>query len=383
MPRMKSSRTASSYEDMDVEEEPEVLRHRAQVEIDDSQVPETQVQQRLDTPISNGTRERDSRSATVDYDVIPAPAPVPKASRAFAPVTIPTTEDLAAMAQNTAPTVLAKAMLNQEVRGIRQLDLLASPEVAAAVTKALEEARRPRVHFQVDETRSGETMEIQQANNNKSDDEKADSDEDGSIEEAVQRLYDWGSGDTCVVETESSQPEVITKANELHDFQNYEISDEEDGYVEAQSRMPSEARLKGELQQQRYSVKGQLPTCWVSLHGGMGRALIDTGSQLNVMRLSTARALNVYITELDQSGLPPELQQGMITADGGWTLCRHSLFGSNCSWRDYSANALSDCETFTESNSSWDTMVRNGASPDTVRHCWSDTLLHQVDGRSA
>ncbi|KAI1668234.1 hypothetical protein L13192_07370 [Pyrenophora tritici-repentis] len=116
------------------------------------------------------------------------------------------------MAQNTAPTVLAKAMLNQEVRGIRQLDLLASPEVAAAVTKALEEARRPRVHFQVDETRSGETMEIQQANNNKSDDEKADSDEDGSIEEAVQRLYDWGSGDTCVVETESSQPEVITKS---------------------------------------------------------------------------------------------------------------------------------------------------------------------------
>jgi len=48
----------------------------------------------------------------------------------------------------------------------------------------------------------------------------------------------------------------------------------------------------------------------------MSKALIDTGSQLNVMRLSTARALNVYITEFDQSGLPRELQQGMITADG-------------------------------------------------------------------
>ncbi|KAK1913065.1 hypothetical protein P3342_005001 [Pyrenophora teres f. teres] len=168
-------------------------------------------------------------------------------------------------------------MLNQEVRGIRQLDLLASPEVAAAVTKALEEARRPRVHFQVGETRSGETMEVQQA--------EASSDEDESIEEAVQRLYDWGSGETCVIETKSSQPEVITKdilaqlcpkmdrnidrvgvgeTNELHDFQNYEIGNEEDGYVETQSRIPSEARLKGELQQQRYSVKGQLPTCWVS-----------------------------------------------------------------------------------------------------------------------
>jgi hypothetical protein len=49
----------------------------------------------------------------------------------------------------------------------------------------------------------------------------------------------------------------------------------------------------------------------------MGRALIDTGSQLNVIRLSTARALNVYITEMDQSGLPTELQQGIIVADGG------------------------------------------------------------------
>ncbi|KAK1918286.1 hypothetical protein P3342_001203 [Pyrenophora teres f. teres] len=188
IPQMKSSRTASSYEDMDVEEEPEVLRHRARVEIDDSQVPETQVQRRLDTPMSNGTRKRDSRSVTVDHDIIPALAPVPRAPRASASVTIPTTEDLAAMARNTAPTVLAKAMLNQEVRGIRQLDLLASPEVAAAVTKALEEARRPRVHFQVGETRLGETMEVQQA--------EASSDEDELIEEAVQRLYDWGSGET-------------------------------------------------------------------------------------------------------------------------------------------------------------------------------------------
>ncbi|EFQ86668.1 hypothetical protein PTT_18030 [Pyrenophora teres f. teres 0-1] len=55
-------------------------------------------------------------------------------------------------------------MLNQKVRRIRQLDLLASPKVATAVTKALEEAQ------------------VQQA--------EASSDEDESIEEAVQRLYD-------------------------------------------------------------------------------------------------------------------------------------------------------------------------------------------------
>ncbi|KAL7771367.1 hypothetical protein CFE70_001310 [Pyrenophora teres f. teres 0-1] len=110
---MKSSRTASSYEDMDVEEEPEVLRHGA-----------------------------------------------------------------------------------REVRGIWQLDLLASPEVAAAVTKALKEARRPRVHFQVGETRSGETIEVQQA--------EASSDEDESIEEVVQRLYDWSSGETAAMSEDRS-----------------------------------------------------------------------------------------------------------------------------------------------------------------------------------
>jgi hypothetical protein len=88
-------------------------------------------------------------------------------------------------------------------------------------------------------------------------------------------------------------------------------------------------RLREEAQQQRYAIKGQLPTCWISVHGGMGRALIDTGSQLNVMRLSTARALNVYITELDQSTLPIELQQGMITADGGMV---SDIRGAERSW---------------------------------------------------
>ena len=51
------------------------------------------------------------------------------------------------------------------------------------------------------------------------------------------------------------------EANELHDFQTYEVQEEEDGYVEEQSKVPTTARLREEAQQQRYAIKGQLLTC--------------------------------------------------------------------------------------------------------------------------
>jgi hypothetical protein len=70
-----------------------------------------------------------------------------KAYRKSNPVSIPTAEDLAVLVRNTSPTVIAQAMLNQEVRGLRQVDLLGTPEVAAAINKAIEDARETRVRF--------------------------------------------------------------------------------------------------------------------------------------------------------------------------------------------------------------------------------------------
>ena len=168
--------------------------------------------------------------------------------------------------------------------------------------------------------------------------------QDSELNEALHGMYQWGSegysGETLAIEDVSNAEDVLTEnllnqlcpnfargkalkvprgeeANELDDFQNYDLNEEDDGYAEEQALVPTETRMKGEAQHRRYTIKGQLPTCWITLQGGMGRALIDTGSQLNVMRLTTARALNVYITEMDQSALPIEFQQGMITADGG------------------------------------------------------------------
>ncbi|EUC27206.1 hypothetical protein COCCADRAFT_112311 [Bipolaris zeicola 26-R-13] len=205
--------------------------------------------------------------------------------------------------------------------------------MAATISKALEKKQPKEVRFVDSDQQSGEAMAV-----------SGESIQDVDVQEALRNMYEWGaadySGKTFVIENKPDTVDVLTKdllqrlcpsiserrlargtrggeANELDDFQDYSLTAEDDGYAEEQSAVPTEVRMKGEAQHRRYSVKGQLPTCWITLQGGMGRALIDTGSQLNVMRLSTARALNVYITMMDQSMLPTELQQGMVTANGG------------------------------------------------------------------
>jgi hypothetical protein len=91
-----------------------------------------------------------------------------------------------------------------------------------------------------------------------------------STAQALQCMYDWGSstdsGETHTIDIEVGAQEVITsnvlrrlcprltqdqraslrhaeEANELHDFQTYEVQEEEDGYVKEQSKVPMTARL--------------------------------------------------------------------------------------------------------------------------------------------
>lgn len=311
---MKSSRMHDNIlPSVEDEQEDELLRYRSVVEIPDTEMQEAQVDP-LREPIGGIlTPSRDSRSTTIGIDIPPPQAiKTPKKQQTTG---LPTASDLAAMARNTSPNVIAQAMLNQEVRGLRQMDLLATPAVAAAINKALEEARKPVVRFQEPDPVSGETMVVERQDVH-----------DMPRPKDLRQMYEWGSqgssGETYLIGADSGEGEVITRevlkrlcpnlsrgqevlqkraeeANEVQDYQNYDVEEDEDGYNEEQSKVPTGARLRLEDQHRRYSVKGQLPTCWVSLHGGMGRALIDTGSQLNVMRLSTARALNVYITKLN------------------------------------------------------------------------------------
>lgn len=327
VPRMKNSRVEDQViPTIEEANEDELLRHRAVVEIPDSVMEDAQVDPDRDHVRQLMTPARDSRSTTIGFES--QPFPIARARKISMSAT-PTQAELIDLARNTSTRTLAKAILTQEVKGIRQVDLMALPEVSRAVSTALEEARKPSVRFhEVQE--SAETNEVDEARQATSNSVLVD-------EASLRRMYVWGtqSGETNAVGKDLEQGEVITSdvlrrlcpklsraqqallararaANSVYEVQTQDIV-EEDG--DGQSEVLNKQR-QASASSRRPSLKGQLPTCWVTLHGGMGRALIDTGSQLNVMRLSTARALNVYITELNQSGLPIELQQGMITADG-------------------------------------------------------------------
>jgi len=318
MPRMKSSRIQEIAPSI---EEDELLRYPPSVRNTDLPMPDAQRDSTREQVGTTPRTLRDSRSTTLASDSALQTQARPKRSSKA-----PTPDDLAALVRNTSPTMIVQALLNQEVRGIRQIDLLAAPEISSIISKALSDARQPQVRFAEPAQSSGETMQLEEES------EFLDS-EETSIREMFESEPEEASGETCTIELGDGGAEVIpretltrlcpklsrsqqqrfklaSEVNETEDFQDYSLEEE------SQVGMPINLRGKAEEQRRSLSLKGQLPTCWVYVHGGMSKALIDTGSQLNVMRLSTARALNVYITEFDQSGLPRELQQGMITADG-------------------------------------------------------------------
>jgi hypothetical protein len=143
---MKSSRASDlAFPSIEGDDKPEILRHRPEVDIRDAAMQDAQVDPPRESSRDALGPSRDTRSATLGTEVtLP---PVAKAYRKAVPISIPTAEDLAVLARNTSPTVIAQAMLNQEVRGLRQVDLLGTPEVAAAINKAIEDARETRVRF--------------------------------------------------------------------------------------------------------------------------------------------------------------------------------------------------------------------------------------------
>jgi hypothetical protein len=97
----------------------------------------------------------------------------------------------------------------------------------------------------------------------------------------------------------------------------YTIGEGEDGYQEEADEVDLKDRTKLEKQIGVRSILAKLPTCFVTILGNHCEVLLDSGSELNVMRYTTARALNVVIQDLDQSHLPLEERSGMIGASGG------------------------------------------------------------------
>ena len=256
VPAMKSGQaTRARTVSEEFEEEPELMQYQAIVDMQDEVANEAQRGFQHESVSKTPDWSQSTRKeALEERDVIPAPNSTRK-SQALA---IPTSESLAELARNTSPAVIVKAMLSQEVRGIRQVDLLGTPELATALSKVIEDARKPKVRFQDLERPSGESMAVTAAQG-----------EGETLSEAVQQLYDWGtesdSGETFAIGSDHDNCDVITtkmlqnlspliarcqrerrgaEANEVQDFQQYSVKDEEDRYVEEQSGIPTAARVR-------------------------------------------------------------------------------------------------------------------------------------------
>jgi hypothetical protein len=60
-------------------------------------------------------------------------------------------------------------------------------------------------------------------------------------------------------------------------------------------------------------VQSELPTCWATIKENSIRCLIDTGAQMNLLRLSSARALKIPFEEAD---LNTAQNEGVVSANG-------------------------------------------------------------------
>ena len=161
----------------------------------DAAAKEVQVQSSLEPKLN---QSYSTRSSAIEQEVVLAP--VLKENQRTQATAIPSLESLVDITQNTLVVVIIKAILNQEVRGIRQLNLLNTPDLAAVLSKVIEEARKLKVRFQDSEHQLGKAMAV------------VTSPEEGEhlLNNSLQQIFKQGLGETCVVESDQDVLDVIT-----------------------------------------------------------------------------------------------------------------------------------------------------------------------------
>ncbi|RAQ98663.1 putative gag-pol poly protein [Stemphylium lycopersici] len=87
-----------------------------------------------------------------------------------------------------------------------------------------------------------------------------------------------------------------------------------DTWIEEFDSLPAKAVRNALKRDGRVYVQSDLPECWVMVHGNSMKCLIDTGAQMNILRLSAARAMKIpYEIMHHRLGDPP---QGVTSANG-------------------------------------------------------------------
>lgn len=87
-----------------------------------------------------------------------------------------------------------------------------------------------------------------------------------------------------------------------------------DTWIEELDNLPAKAVRNAHRRHGRVYVQSDLPECWVTVNGNSMKCLIDTGAQMNILRLSAARAMKIPYEIMQQN--PSEPTQGVTSANG-------------------------------------------------------------------
>jgi hypothetical protein len=216
----------------------------------------------------------------------------------------PSESELVQMLNVPGLNSILAASLGQEVRGLTVASLLSQDTIVEAMSKLLQEARKEKRKVSPEDT-SGEVFVISVLSRSK-----------------ANRTWELPE-EPAVFKGQFIQainPTLFGKMAEVnetaHHRQRYDIGEAQDGYDIALDSITTGDRTRIEKKMGVTTLKSAIPTCFISVMGSHCEALLDTGSELNVMRYTTARALNVHIQEQDQSHLPEGDRAGMIGASG-------------------------------------------------------------------
>ena len=109
------------------------------------------------------------------------------------------------------------------------------------------------------------------------------------------------NGETNVLESNNAQAE-------------HEIAGVYDTWEEGLDEITHQTAEIQERKKGLAFIQCDLPICWAYINNGAVKCLIDTGSQLNLLRMSAARALKIPYEQYFQT---PDRVEGVVTANGG------------------------------------------------------------------
>jgi hypothetical protein len=214
------------------------------------------------------------------------------------------------------PNKLTAAMLRQEVRGITMGDLIGEEKVKKKIMAILQ----PKTEVQIEENLTVNVITVEQQREPEIVlDRGRGANGVSLLQGSTLEKADWPTGAlvTLVPNLNRTAEHRFLRTPGMLTTQNAQARHEVGGdYDTFNDDLDNVTRKKSSTIERvaGYSfLHSELPTCWATVRNHGVKCLIDTGSQLNLLRLSACRALKIPYEQFFQE---PGNATGVVSANG-------------------------------------------------------------------